>query len=111
MTTILFLYVIAGLLLTGLSIPLILGIVKPNPLYGFRVQQTLDNPQVWYAVNKYSGKRLLAAGIITIVAAVGFYFIPGISLDAYALACLGVTGTALAIGIVQSFLYLKKVAK
>ena len=110
MTTILVLYVVGGLLLTGLSIPLILEKVKPNALYGFRVQQTLDDPQVWYAVNKYSGKRLLTAGIITVVAAVGFYLIPGISVDAYALACLGVTGTVLTIGIVQSFRYLKKVA-
>ncbi len=63
MTTILVLYVVGGLLLTGLSIPLILEKVKPNGLYGFRVQQTLDDPKVWYAVNKYSGKRLLAAGL------------------------------------------------
>ena len=111
MTTILVLYVVGGLLLTGLSIPLILEQVKPNGLYGFRVQQTLNDPKVWYAVNKYSGKRLLVAGIVTVVAAIVFYFIPGISVDAYALACLGVTGTVLTIGIVQSFRYLKKEAK
>jgi uncharacterized membrane protein len=111
MTTILNLYLIAGLLLIGLSIPLILKKVKPNALYGFRLQQTLDDPQVWYAVNAYSGKWLLVAGIATIVAAIGFYLIPGISLDAYALACLGVVGTLLVIGFVQSIRYLNKLVK
>jgi hypothetical protein len=110
MTTILYLYLFAGLLLVGLSIPLILKKIKPNALYGFRVQQTLDDPSIWYAVNAYSGKWLLAAGIATIVAAVGFYLIPGISLDAYALACLGVVGTLLVIGFVQSLRYMKKVS-
>ena len=110
MTTILYLYLFAGLLLVGLSIPLILKKIKPNALYGFRVQQTLDDPSIWYAVNAYSGKWLLTAGIATIVAAGGFYLIPGISLDAYALACLGVVGTLLVIGFVQSLRYMKKVS-
>jgi hypothetical protein len=111
MTTILYLYLFAGLLLIGLSIPLILKKIKPNALYGFRVQQTLDDPQTWYAVNAYSGKWLLAAGIATLMAAVGFYLIPGISLDAYALACLGVVGTLLVLGLARSFQFLKRLSR
>jgi hypothetical protein len=39
--------VAACLLLSGLSLPLIWRKVGPNPWYGFRVRQTLDDPAVW----------------------------------------------------------------
>ena len=110
MKTILLLLVCSGTLLTLLSIPLILRKIKPNSLYGFRVKQTLENPEIWYAVNAYAGWRLLIVGISTILSAVGFYLLPGISLDAYAYACLGVAGFFLFGGLVQSFLYMKKLS-
>jgi len=101
------LYVASGLLLSILSVPLILGRVPPNPLYGFRVASTLDDPKLWYAVNRYSGRRLLVVGVLAVAGAVGFSWIPGIGVDAYALACLAVVGGSLFGGLVQSFRYLK----
>lgn len=110
MKTLLILYLCSGGLLTALSLPLIFRRVKPNPLYGFRVAQTLDNPEVWYEVNAYSGVRLLVAGLMTILSAIGFYLIPGLSTDTYALACLGVVGFFLIGGFFQSAIYLKKIS-
>ncbi len=110
MKTILILYICSGGLLAALSIPLILRMVKPNYIYGFRVPKTLNNPQLWYEVNAYAGVRLLIAGIATIVVAIGFYLIPGISLDVYALACVGVFAVILVVGLAQSFAYLKKLS-
>jgi uncharacterized membrane protein len=107
MQTILILYLVSGLLLIGLSIPLIMQKIKPNGLYGFRVQQTLDNPELWYKTNRYSGKWLLTAGIAIVLVALGFYFIPGISVDAYALACLAVFATVLFAGLILSWRYMK----
>jgi uncharacterized membrane protein len=101
-------YLGAGLLLAGLSIPLILKKIKPNGLYGFRVPQTLDNPKVWYEVNQYSGKWLLVGGIAIVIAAIGLYLLPGISVDGYALAILGVVIGVLGVGLVQSVRYLKR---
>jgi hypothetical protein len=101
------LYVASGILLSVLSVPLILGRVPPNPLYGFRVASTLDNPDLWYAVNRYSGRRLLVVGILAVAGAVGFSWIPGIGVDVYALACLAVVGGGLLGGLVQSLQYLK----
>lgn len=109
MKTILLLLVCSGTLLAFLSIPLILHKIKPNSLYGFRVKQTLENPGLWYAVNAYAGWRLLIVGLSTILSAIGFYLLPDISLDAYAYACLGVTSFFLLGGLVQSFLYMKKI--
>jgi hypothetical protein len=83
-------YVGTGLLLCILSIPMILKKVKPNGLYGFRVKKTLENPDIWYAVNCYSGKWLLATGLITIISTIVLAYVPGLSIDAYALAVLAV---------------------
>lgn len=110
MKTILILYICSGGLLTALSLPLILRKVKPNYIYGFRVLKTLNDPRLWYEVNAYAGVRLLVAGIATILVAIGFYLIPGISLDVYALACVGVFAAILITGLVQSFVFLKKIS-
>jgi hypothetical protein len=107
MSTLLWLYLFCGILLVGLSLPLIWKKVPPNGLYGFRVSQTLNNPQVWYEVNAYSGKRLFWAGVSTVLAALALYFIPGISVDAYALGVLAVFVVVMVVGLVQSVRYMR----
>jgi hypothetical protein len=105
--TILFLYLGSSLFLALISLPLIARKVKPNPFYGFRVQQTLDNPEVWYETNQYFAKRLFVVGILQTLASLGVYYIPNISLDVYALSCLGVFVVTFAVAMVQSWKYLK----
>lgn len=111
MITLLVLYLAAGFLLILLSLPLIGEKIKPNPLYGFRVSQTLEDPGVWYAANRYAGKRLLAAGFSILAASVLLYRIPGLGLDGYALACLAVFSVVLLVGLVQSWRYMKTLVK
>jgi hypothetical protein len=108
MEALLWLFTGSGLLLSALSIPLILRKIKPNGLYGFRVKATLEAPTLWYAVNAYSDWRLLAAGLCIILAAVGLYLVPGLSLDGYALACLGVFAVVFWVGLVQSIRYMRR---
>ncbi len=108
MQTLLFLYVGSGLVLTMISLPLIAGKIKPNALYGFRVPATLDNPDLWYPVNRYAAKRLLIAGLLMIFAAVGLYFWPGITPDVYAWAFLGFFVVTFSIVIIQCVRYLRK---
>jgi hypothetical protein len=106
MTILLFLFLCSGLLVTALSVPMILGKIPPNGLYGFRVKKTMENPEIWYPVNAYSGKWLLATSLMMILAAVGFYFVPGISLDVYSYAVLGVWVVGFTIAIVASVRYM-----
>ena len=56
MTSLLILYVGSGLLLIILAVPLIQRRVPPNIWYGFRLPQTLNDPEIWYAVNEYGGR-------------------------------------------------------
>lgn len=111
MTTLLYFHVAAGLLLAALSVPLILGKIGPNPLYGFRVKQTLNNPAVWYPVNAYAAKGLHCLGLGTSATAVVLYSLPGITLDVYALAVLGVFLVGLAITLILSFRYMFRLTR
>lgn len=111
MATLLTLYVVSGLFVVLISIPLLLEKVPPNPVYGFRLSPALDDPKLWYATNKHSAKRLMCAGASAVIAAVGLYFVPSISLDVYALGCLAVFAVVLVVGVVQSVSYMKALAR
>lgn len=111
LTTLLIVYVASGVLLILLSLPLLWGKVPPNGLYGFRVRATLEDPAIWYAANRYAANRLLWSGEVFVVAAVGLYFIPGISVDVYSFGCLFVFAVPLVIGLIQSLRYVKALAR
>jgi len=106
MTILMYLSLFSGALLAALSVPMILGKIPPNGLYGFRVRKTMENPDIWYPVNAYSGKWLLAAGLIMAVAAVGLFFVPGLSLDVYAYAVLAVWVVVFTVAIIASVRYM-----
>jgi uncharacterized membrane protein len=109
MQTLLILYLVGGTLLIILAIPLLRQRVGQNPVYGFRVPATFRDPQVWFAANRYSAKWLIITGVATDLSALIFYFIPGISLDAYALLCLAVFAVVFGLAIFMSFRYLREV--
>jgi hypothetical protein len=110
MQTLFWLYLIGGFVLALISLPLIAEKIKPNPFYGFRVPATLENPELWYPVNKYFAKRLLAVALADILASIGFFFWPRISVDAYALSVLGVFVLVFGVAMFQSWKYLKSLA-
>jgi hypothetical protein len=111
METILILYVVIGLLMVVLALPLIKGKVKPNGLYGFRVPQTLSDPDVWYAVNAHFGRRLVVTGIATTVAALLLYRLPGLDGDSYAWALLTVFALFFGVGLAQSWRYMNTLTR
>jgi uncharacterized membrane protein len=51
-----------AILLVGLAAPMIAGRVGPNPTYGFRTPETLADPAVWYAANRFCGLAMLVPG-------------------------------------------------
>ena len=48
-----------------LSIPLVLRLVPPNGIYGFRTSATHSSPAVWYSANAFMGWALLIAAIVS----------------------------------------------
>jgi uncharacterized membrane protein len=108
MAAIMAIYILGGILLILLSIPLILRKIPPNPIYGFRVQWTLKDPDLWYPMNAYTGKWLVFVGVCSVLGAVGLSFVPGISLAVYAFSCLGIFAASIILAILQSIRYLRK---
>src|SRR5947209_452974 len=60
---ILIVFLVNSCLLVGLGVPLAMGLVRPNPLYGFRTSATLQDPGVWYPVNRVAGWWLATPGV------------------------------------------------
>ena len=109
MIILMMLFLFSGLLLAALSIPMIMGKIPPNGLYGFRVKETMDNPEIWYTVNVYSGKWLLAASLVQALAAVVAFYIPGITLDVYAYIVLAVWVVVFSAALTASIRYLNSI--
>jgi hypothetical protein len=57
-------------------------------------------------VNCYSGKWLLADGLVIALAAIGLSFWPGISLDAYAYAMLAIFVVVFTVSMADSARYM-----
>jgi hypothetical protein len=54
-----------GLVLIAVSIPLLLGKIKMNSVYGFRIRKALESEENWYEINYYGAKALIRwSGII-----------------------------------------------
>ena len=61
-----------------LGIPLILRIVPPNYIYGFRIHKTLSDDSVWYAANYVAWWDLVLAGVAQLVVLSAYPMIPGL---------------------------------
>lgn len=79
-----FVYLGFSVLLVALGVPLAMGKVPPNPLYGFRTPATQADPALWYPVNVRTGGDLIGAGLV--LGAIAWMLprlVPTLSPDAY----------------------------
>jgi len=104
-------YILVGLLLIGLAMPLIQRKVKPNVWYGLRLSQTMNDERVWYQANEYSGRLLLYVGVTLIVVASLLAVIPIKSLETYSIICFGVLVGGLLLVTWLSWRYVHKISK
>lgn len=112
LSLLLFLFLIVfGIVSILIALPLLDGKIKPNPLYGFRVRATLENPKVWYAVNKYFAQRLLLAAVVEIIGAIALFMVPNMEPSTYVLSTLILFVIAFTIGMMQTSSYLKSLPR
>jgi len=57
-------FAIPALALFVLSIPLALGVISRNRLYGFRTKRTLADDAVWFRINRFAGIAIMIASAI-----------------------------------------------
>ena len=85
-----------------LCIPLVLKLVPPNRLYGFRTHVTLSRPDVWYPANVFAGYALMFATAVTaLIISCGPQLSPGMTAAVFVALVLAAT--------TASFAYLKRI--
>lgn len=89
-------------LIVIVSVPLILRIVPPNGIYGFRTSLTMSSAAIWYPANAFAGWALLLAAV---AAGVLLAFLP--SATRWWLLWISFLGPILGAAM-ASFVYLKR---
>ena len=65
--TISLIFVGVGALFVAVGYPLLRGRVPPNYWYGYRTRWTLSDEEVWYRVNRVTGRDMIEAGFAVLV--------------------------------------------
>ena len=60
---------LCDVLFVALAVPLVRRKVRRNPVYGFRTRATLASDDVWYDANAHFGRGLVAASVVSALAA------------------------------------------
>src|SRR5690349_19658958 len=71
----------------AMGIPLSMGKVPPNRLYGFRTRKTLQDPVVWNPTNRVAGYWMIATGFAAAAVTITTFF-TGLGLPAGPLVIL-----------------------
>ena len=102
-----FSFLVPCMIILVVSVPLMLKVVPPNRIYGFRTPRTLANRELWFRVNRFAGFALFsAAGMSTAV----FIALPEFA-SGRSIAGLAVFLVPMVIAVVASFAYLRRAEK
>lgn len=96
---------LVALLFFALGLPLVRRSVPPNWLYGFRLPQTVNDPELWYPANEYAGRWLIALGALLLVLAVAGYFTP-LATDTYAIVVVSIEGAGTIAMVIACLMWL-----
>jgi hypothetical protein len=97
---------VACVVVIDTSIPMILGKVPPNRLYGFRTRLTLSSPDVWYPANRFAGRALTVGALVSLA---GLQLLPDAFL-ANPLVSLAVFVVPLVAAMLASLAYVRRFA-
>jgi len=93
-----FIFLTIVLALVGLAaVPLMLGVVPPNPYYGFPARSSAKNPELWTQVNRFGGRAVVVAVVLAIAGLWywdGTWLRSGILKILFALVVLALAGVA-----------------
>ena len=65
----------AGVVLIAFGMPLYRRRVPPNMWYGCRTEKSLSDENVWYAVNRVTGRDMIIGGILVLIVATVVFFV------------------------------------
>jgi hypothetical protein len=64
-----------GFILIAVSIPLLLGKIKMNYFYGFRIRKAFESEENWYLINSYGAKALMRWSVVLMAIGIGCLYI------------------------------------
>jgi hypothetical protein len=53
-----------GFILVGVSLPLYLGKIKMNGVYGFRLKKAFESEENWYLINRFGAMALMRWAVV-----------------------------------------------
>jgi len=62
-------FFVPALVIIFMAIPLVLGLIPRNRIYGVRIPKTLSDDGVWYRTNRFGGWVLIVSGAIYLIVA------------------------------------------
>jgi uncharacterized membrane protein len=57
-------FAIPAVIFFVISIPLVVGIIPKNRVYGFRTRRTLADDATWLRVNRFAGAAIMIASVL-----------------------------------------------
>lgn len=67
--------IVLALMIIVISIPLYLGKVKRNAVYGFRIKKAFESDLSWYLINRYGARSLIIWAFFLVFIAIICLFI------------------------------------
>jgi hypothetical protein len=64
-----------GFIVIAVSIPLYLGKIKMNYVYGFRIRKAFESVENWYSINRYGAKALMWWSVVIMVIGIACLYI------------------------------------
>ena len=92
-------FFVPAAIIFAVSLPLILGLVPRNRIYGIRTRKTLSDDRAWSSVNRFGGGMILAASVFYLIVAMIFPY-SGAALLAWSLHLAAFVGPLLVSALV-----------
>jgi hypothetical protein len=64
-----------GIIVVLVSTPLLLGKIRMNCAYGFRIRKAFESEENWYIINRYGAKVLMCWAVLLMITGVVCLFI------------------------------------
>jgi hypothetical protein len=93
-----------GFMLIAVSIPLLLGKIKMNRAYGFRIRKAFESEENWYTINSYGAKATIRWSVVIMAIGIACLYIE----PQYVLTVAKVGFISLLVPIAQTLWYAKR---
>ena len=111
MLQIFFTFFVVGLLISGISIPLIKRRIPINNWYGVRLPNTMKDKDSWYETNYRAGKLLFILGLIISLVSSVFCFIISVDAVTYSIIMSLITLVGTIVLMVKSIMIANNITK